>query len=60
MKPFKYIKVKRFILSVGWFQGEPFKLLNLTILEVWDHRDGITLIDFQLAKFCFSLAWQYD
>jgi len=42
--------------EIGWFSGEPFKLIQIMILEIWE-SGGCAVFNIQIAKFCISLGW---
>ena len=53
IKTFLHFSIWRVFFSLGWWRGENFKLLNLTILEIFTvpHKiDQITILDIQVAK----------
>ena len=50
-------------LNVGWFLGDPFKLLSVTIgetMEKYNYRkiDQVTFFNFQFLYFVLAFGWQ--
>ena len=58
MKPRLHISIppKGITISLGWFGGEPFKLLSVSLLVDWQDNEGWTIVDLQIAKLCFSIS----
>ena len=46
---------KIFSISLGWFNGEPFKLIHLDLFHIEPELDIYNLIDIQLLKFIISI-----
>ena len=48
-------------MAFGWYPGEPFKLLSITILEMLEGIDGkievIVLLDVQCLRFAISVGF---
>ena len=61
-KPSINLHIKKFWLNFGWYPGDPFKLLSLTIGEASEFRgkvDFISIFDLQLLGY-LSLAFGLD
>ena len=43
-------------INIGWFPGDIFKLFDITIGEIWDVKEGITLFSLQIAYFTIALG----
>ena len=48
-----------FYASAGWFHGEPFRLINLTLLEAITDIETVTIIDLQVAKLGLYIGFEY-
>lgn len=46
----------KFHLGLGWFKNEPFKLLNIRVLDITNYA-WKTIFGFQIGKFCFDFSW---
>lgn len=44
---------KRYILEAGWFPGEPFALLRITLFET--ACDSVCIFAVQIGYFCIAL-----
>lgn len=55
----------RIFVEFAWNSGEPFRLFQLSICEVWDDYNvekdgGITIFGITIAKLMFSIGVQRD
>lgn len=58
----KCIYYKSLWLNAGWFRGDPFKLISITIGETTEAYssgkvDQVTFFNFQFLHFVFAFGW---
>ena len=56
------VHLKKFWLNFGWYRGDPFKVISVTIgetMEAYNSRkiDQVTFFNFQVLYFVFAFGW---
>ena len=55
------INMRWFWMNLGWYPGNPFAILSLSVLEVdkglYDDIDFVQIFSVQVLYFCFAFGW---